>query len=123
MRKPKIVGDRVLVRVKREAASSKYIKKDGVYYETTDSGLIKRVLSNDEVAREERASEEAYVIQVGVDAFVGLGSGEPRAKAGDLVSIVRYSGEFLPDIGDNELYRVISDSDILVVWEGEELND
>ncbi len=123
MRKPKIVGDRILVRVHKTAASKKYVKKDGMYYETTESGLIKRVLSNDEVAREEKSSEEAHVIQVGEDAFIGLGSGGARAKVGDLVSIIRYSGELLPDIGDGELYRVISDSDILVVWEGEELND
>ncbi len=124
MRKPHIVGDRILVRIKKSDIDDRYIfnGRTGKYEEVTSSGFIAKTLDKAEVENLRLGTQEAYVSQIGTDAFIGLGSGYRRAEVGDLVSIVRWSGEILPDIGDDHIYRIISDEDILVVWEGEELD-
>lgn len=125
MRRPHIVGDRVLIRIEKSLVDDKYVlnTNTGKYEEVTASGFIARTLDKSEIENLRLGTQEGYVIQVGPDAFLGLGSGHMRAKVNDLVSVVRWSGEVLPDIGDGHIYRIISDEDILVVWEGEELND
>lgn len=124
MRKPRIVGDRVLVRIKTDVVDKKirFNEAVGKFEEISDAGFVIKQYSKQEAENLQLSTQEAYVVQVGDDAFIGLGRGKDRAKVGDLVSMVRWSGEVLPDIGDNHTYRIISDEDILVVWEGEELN-
>lgn len=124
IRKPRIVGDRVLVRIKKDTVDRNYRlnSNTGKYEEVSESGFVISTLSKDDVENLRLGTQEAHVVQIGEDAFIGLGSGHNRANLGDLVSVVRWSGEILPDIGDGEIYRIISDEDILVVWEGENID-
>lgn len=102
-------GDRVLVRLK----PVEEVSKGGIILHGTAKSAEK----------EQYAVQEAYVVRVGWDAWVLLGSGKPWCKVGDCVLIKKYSGEDLDDIEDGVLYRVISDEDIVAVFRGEEWHD
>ncbi len=100
-------GDRVLVRLKP-------------FNDVSEGGIILAVQTKD---AERYAMQEAYVVELGYDAFKGLGSGEPWCKVGDLVLIAKYSGEDRGDIEDGEIYRLISDENVYGVFTGEGLDD
>lgn len=123
MRKPRIVGDRLLVKVKKDDIDNKYqYNKDSrMYEEIGKAGFVVARFTEKEVENMRLGTQEAHVTQIGPCAFLGLGDGNPRAALGDLVTIVRWSGEVLPDLGDGEIYKIISDEDVLLVWEGEGL--
>jgi co-chaperonin GroES (HSP10) len=106
-RKIKVCGDRVLVKLKP--------------VEQMSSGGI--IMTNDYVERSQYATQEAYVVGIGESAWLGLGTGNAWCKVGDLVKILKYSGEDDTTIEDNAVYKVISDENILCVFEGEGLND
>ena len=100
-------GDRVLVKLKEAEKKSA-------------GGII---LTNDTVTRQQYATQEAYVVDIGPSAFIGLGNGEPWCKIGDLVKILKYSGEDDETLEEGFVYKVISDENIIGVFEGEGLND
>lgn len=99
-------GDRVLVKLKNPE-------------EKSTGGIVLVTAINKDMER--HASCEAYILRLGHDSFKMLGSGEPWCKVGDLVLIRKYSGENREDLIDGELCRLISDEDILGVFEGEGL--
>lgn len=125
LRKPRILGDRILLRIKKDAVDQnyKFNPRTGKYEELSAGGFVIKTLSKDEMENLHSGTQEAYVIQVGRNAYKAVGDGHAWVKEGDLVTICRWSGELLPDIGDGELYRIVQDSDLYVAWEGEELND
>lgn len=102
-------GDRVLVRLKPTDLYSK-------------GGILLDANQNSADARK-HATQEAYIVELGVDAYKGLGSGKPWCKPGDLVLISKYSGEDRHDIEDDQIYRVISDEDVYGVFVGEGVNN
>lgn len=106
-RKLKPCGDRVLVKLKPTE-------------KVTGGGIV---LLEESTKRDQYATQEAYVVDLGPDAFRGLGSGQPWCKVGDLVKISKYSGDDDTTIEDDVIYRIISDENIFGVYEGEGLND
>lgn len=106
-RKVKAVGFRVVVKLKK------------IEEKLTPGGVIVRAES--QMHKEKRATQEAYVVEVGPQAFKDFGDGEPWCKKGDCVLIAKYSGDDLLDVEDDEVYRVINDRDIEAVFENEEL--
>lgn len=75
------------------------------------------------VESQQYATQEAYVVELGPDAFLNLGSGRPWCKVGDLVKIAKYSGDDDPTVEEGSVYRIISDENIFGVYDGEGLND
>ena len=106
-RQPKPCFDRVLVRIKPSE-------------KVTTGGIVipDRVAENNQYA-----TQDAYIVAMGKDACIGIGTGEREYKVGDCVKILKYSGEDDTTIEDGALYRIIKDDDVLNVWEGEGLND
>jgi co-chaperonin GroES (HSP10) len=67
-----------------------------------------------------KATQEAYIVSLGSKAFREFDE-VAEVKVGDLVKISKYSGtEDDKDIETGHLYRLISDADVLGVYEGEE---
>lgn len=114
MRNLKAVGHRVLVRLKQIDESLE---------EMSDGGIITKVKTKSRVDLEKQATQEAYVIQIGQNAWKAYDDGDPWAKVGDCVLISKYSGDDRHDIEDGEIYRLINDGDIHGVFEGEELSN
>ena len=106
-RKVRAIGFRVLVKLKK------------IEETLTPGGVIVR--SEVQIGKEKRATQEAYVVEVGPQAFKDFGDGEPWCKEGDCVLIAKYSGDDMMDVEDDEVYRVINDRDIAAVFEGEEM--
>lgn len=104
-RKVKPAGYRVLVKLKK-------------YEEKAPKGAI--LLLKEEEARmkrEQRGTQEAYVIEIGPTAFKRLDGGEKDwCQVGDCVLITKYSGDDLDDIEEGEIYRVINDQDIEAIF-------
>lgn len=123
MRKPRTLGDRVLVRVKKDIIDEKYKYNSlsGYYEEVSESGLVIDKLSQDQLENLRLATVEAYVVQLGPDAYKMLGSGEKWIEVGQLITINRWSGVALPDIGDEEIYRLINGEDAMVEWVDEDV--
>lgn len=121
LRKPRILGDRILVKVKKDLIDKDYQfnSKTGKYDEVSETGFVIQSLTKDQIENLKLGTQEARVVQIGKDAYKSLGSGDNWVEIGDLVTICRWSGEALPDIGDGEIYRVISDHDVYVHWEDE----
>lgn len=103
-RKYKPCGDRVLVKLKP----------------IEQKGLIE--IPDKYKERDQYATQEAYVEAIGDCAWLAFGDGSPWAKLGDLVKILKYSGEDDNTLEDGFVHRIIRDSDILAVIEGEGLN-
>lgn len=108
LRKVKPCGWRVLIKIKKIVPELEKKTEFGVIY----------ALSNAQKEKlKQTASQEAYIVDVGPSAF----KGESWCKAGDLVQVCKYSGDDLKDIEEGEIYRIINDSDIQCVFEGEGL--
>lgn len=105
-------GYRVLVRLK---------PVDQELEKKTESGIIIEVKQKSKIDREQRATQEAYVIKIGRTAWKAYDDGHAWCKEGDCVLIAKYSGDDLDDIREDGIYRVIQDRDILAVFNGEEL--
>lgn len=99
MRNVKAPGYNVLVKLKR-------IK--------SDSGLIIP-------DRVQKAIEEAYVIDIGPDAFKfkDIECSGPWCEKNDCVAIIKYAGKELEGIEAEETYRMIRDTDIVAVFPDE----
>lgn len=123
MRKPRILGDRILVRIKKDDIDNKYRfnSKTGKYEELSESGFVIASHTKEHIENLRLGTQEAYVVQVGRNAYKCIGDGHDWVKPGELITMNRWSGEALPDIGDGEIYRIVQDSDLFVAWEGEEL--
>jgi co-chaperonin GroES (HSP10) len=106
-RKGKVPGDRVLVKLKPT--------------EKVSAGGI--VFIDNTVEKNQYATQEAYVMQIGSTAWKDYGDGQPWAKIGQLVKVLRYSGEDDTTIEEGSVYRVINDVDIVYVWENEDYED
>ncbi len=101
-------GHRVLVKLKKVEQEEK-----------TASGLIISANYGEMHDRQQYATQEAYVVALGMNAFIGYDEGKPWCKVGDLVMIAKYAGEDRKDIEEDEIYRVINDGDIVAVFNGE----
>lgn len=66
--------------------------------------------------REQKAVEYGTVAKVGPTAFIDYGGTPDLIKAGDRVSITKYSGKEISD-SDNTKYVIVNDADILAVIE------
>lgn len=64
-----------------------------------------------------RATQEAYVIEIGHCAWKAIHDGEPWCKVDDLVLIAKYSGEDRIDKATGDIYRIINDEDIFAIVE------
>ena len=65
------------------------------------------------VAREQKGTEIAQVVELGPTAYKAFDDGEPWCKAGDYVKIQRYSGEDTEI--DGEFYRTINDNEVIAL--------
>lgn len=97
---PKACGYRLVVKLKKVE-------------ERTASGII---IASARVEREQEAMQEATVVDVGPEAFKQFGDTQ-WCKKGDLVLIQKYSGAIIPDIEEDEVYRVINDQDVWIRFE------
>ena len=95
------VGHRVVVKLKKIAEE-----------EVSDGGII--IAHQAGHMSRQRAMQEAYVEAIGQTAFKDFG-GDPWCKEGDLVLIVRHSGEDRIDEESGDVYRVINDEDICAI--------
>lgn len=107
MRKVKPVGFRVLVKLKKISQEIE---------QKTASGIITAVKTIDNIKREQRATQEAYVVELGPTAFKAFDDGNDWCAKGDCVLISKYSGDDLDDVEDGEIYRIINDRDIEAVF-------
>ena len=82
---------------------------DDVYRRAKAAGIE---LSLDK--REAKAVEYGEVVQVGQTAFLDYGRDPSILKAGDRVSITKYSGKEVVDT-DNTKYVIVNDSDVLCI--------
>ena len=65
----------------------------------------------EQVAMKESAVEQrARVIEVGSEAW--LGEKQPRAAAGDLILVAKYSGHLAVGPADKKTYRFVNDRDV-----------
>lgn len=108
----KPVGFRVLVKL-RKVAQEEYV--------TSEAGVITEVRSKSRIEREQRATQEAYVVECGPSAFKAFDDGKAWCSVGDCVLISKYSGDDLDDIEEGELYRVINDRDIEAVFPNDKI--
>ena len=113
MRKVKPAGFRVLVKLKKVAQEEE---------QKTESGIIVKVKTKSYIEREQRATQEAYIMDLGPSAFKAFDDGQPWCAVGDCVLISKYSGDDLDDIEEDEIYRIINDRDIEAVYPEDALN-
>lgn len=66
--------------------------------------------------REQKAVEYGTVIQVGPRAFIDYGGSPDMLKAGDKVTINKYSGKEVFDT-DGQKYVLVNDQDVLAIIE------
>lgn len=109
-RKIKPCGYRVLVKLK---------KVEQELVEKSEGGIITQVKTKSRVDLEQRATQEAYVVEIGSTAFQAFDDGKPWVKKGDCVLICKYSGDDLLDIEEDSVYRIINDKDIEAVFPDE----
>lgn len=74
--------------------------------------------SDDQKSREDRGSDKAIVVDVGVAAFLGENCGGVQwVKPGDIITILRYAGhQFEDPPGSGKRYGLINDEDVLGVY-------
>lgn len=108
----KPAGFRVLVKLKQI---------DQELEEVSDGGIITKVKTKTTRELEQRATQEAYIIELGPTAFQAFDDGRPWVKPGDCVLICKYSGDDLFDIEEDAVYRVISDRDIEAIFPEESI--
>lgn len=112
MRNLQPAGHRVLVKL--------ITPKDEVE-EVSESGIVLAIKDKRTRNAEKYATQEAYVVSLGINAFKAFDNGDPWCKVGDKVLICKYSGENRDDIEDGQVYRLINDDDIHGIFVGEEL--
>lgn len=100
-------GHRVLVKLKQIEKEKEVVN---------DWGFVTEIKDERALEREQYATQEAYVMDLGITAFRGFDSGEPWCKKGDLVLICKYSGEDRKDLEEGEIYRIINDEDVIGVF-------
>lgn len=77
------------------------------------------ILNPDTSERDTKATQVAKVIKIGRGAFRDYGDGHSWCEVGDLVRIVKYSGDDLKDEKTGVIYRIINDIDIMGRFQGE----
>ena len=80
-----------------------------VVEDKTAGGII---LTNETRTKDQMAEQRAVVIEVGPSAWAG--ESEPRAQVGDRVLFSKWSGYQLVGPFDQQIYRVVNDSDIFM---------
>lgn len=103
-------GHRLLVKLK---------PIDQVTEVKTDWGFVTEFKDQKILEREQYATQEAYVVKLGINAFKAFDSGDSWCKEGDLVLIAKYSGEDRKDIEEGEIYRIINDEDVIDIFKEE----
>lgn len=101
------VGHRVLVKLKK-IEKTKEIK--------SESGIVIELKTTEDLDLEQEAHVEAYIMDIGPQAWKAFDNGEPWAELGDCILIAKYCGIQRKDIEDNEIYRLIRDDDVLGVF-------
>ena len=81
----------------------------------TESGII---LHDSYADREDMAQIEAIVVEVGLSAWADQAVSGAWAKVGDRVMLAKYSG-LLKEGKDKQMYRLVSDLDIVGVLTNE----
>lgn len=108
-RKVKAPGYRVLVKLK-PIDKEKEVKSKG--------GLILEWKSEQDLELEQQGMQEAYVVDIGPSAFKMQSTGDstPWCQVGDCVLIHKHSGTLLDKMGDESVYRMVLDMDIVAVF-------
>jgi co-chaperonin GroES (HSP10) len=88
---------------------------------------LKKIKTNSGIILQERtqkAVEEAYIVDVGPDAFKfkDIECSGPWCKRGDCVAFIRYAGKEITDVEKDETYRIIRDTDIVAVFPEESIS-
>lgn len=114
MRNVKAPGYYVLVRLKDTEKTTEEVSKGGIVLE---------IKTKHDVELEQQGMCEGYVLDIGKTAFqTKSGDSEPWCKKGDAVLFHKYSGSLLSNMGDEYVYRMIPDLDILAVFPDEGIN-
>lgn len=76
--------------------------------------------------REQAATQEGRIVDIGPNAWLAFDDGKPWAKVGDMVMFAKYAGKFLKI--DDEDYVIVSDEDVQCILHdderfGSELNE
>jgi co-chaperonin GroES (HSP10) len=111
-KKVKPAGYRVLVKLEEMDQRSE---------EMSEGGIITKVKTKTTRELEQRATQKAYVVDIGPTAWKSFDDGTPWASIGDCVLICKYSGDDLSDIEEGEVYRVINDRDIEAIFPEERI--
>ncbi len=106
-RHPEPLWNRVLVKLKQTEKKS----AGGIIIET-----------DVQASKSRYATQEAYIVELGAQAFKETGT-HPPVEPGDLVKIVKYSGENDTTVEDGEIYQIVNDVDVISKLRGEGLND
>lgn len=105
---PKPIGPRVLIRLK---PTEVVVSQGGIIIQTES-----------QTTRAKFATVEAYVVDISETAWAEYGDKKPDVKVGDLVKVVKYSGDDDLTIEDDQIYRIINEVDIVCNMQGEGLN-
>lgn len=103
-------GHRVLVKLKKTESET---------VEKTKSGIITAIKSVNEIEREQYATTDATVVELGHTAFKAFDDGKAWCKVGDTVIIAKYSG-IDRKLDNGDILRIVVDEDIIGVVEHEE---
>lgn len=88
----------------------------------TSSGII--TMTQKQEQREFIGNIHGTIVDVGPTAFKGDEFGDRPPKVGDRVLFARYSGEYMQYPAETgEHYRVMNDTDVIAILEGEENAD
>jgi co-chaperonin GroES (HSP10) len=85
--------------------------------ERTASGLI---LTRETVQKDQMAEQRAVVVEIGPAAWES--EKQPRAKVGDKILFSKWAGYQAVGTADDEVYRVVNDSDIFMGITEEKVN-
>jgi co-chaperonin GroES (HSP10) len=112
--KVKAPGYRVFVKLK---------KLETVKEVTSAGGIITEIKTDSQLEREQEAMSRAYVLSIGPAAWKDIDDGTPWCKPGDCVLINKYSGTLMKIGENNEIYRVLNDKDIQLVFPDDRLSN
>lgn len=88
----------------------------------TASGIL--TMTQKQEQREFMGNIHGTIVDIGPTAFKGEEFGGVTPKVGDRVLFARYSGEYMQYPADaGEHYRIMNDTDVIAVLEGEENAD
>ena len=106
------------IKVKLRPVEAKYCFENGQWVEKTASGLVKRVLTNTEIEREQNGTEIGDVVEIGQCAYKDLDSGKSWVRPGDTVLMAKYAGFTLEDPDTGDTYSFLNDKDIIAYQRG-----